>query len=90
MWVVLKCRGRFDDILVVGGKGYLMDKRNKNDNQGTMRVVPLEISVLQTLTESSCAKENGVVITLKEMGSSGKNYVESLQFRADAVQFDSK
>ncbi len=50
-----------------------MDKQKKNDTQqGTMKIVRFEAGVLQTGTESSCAKESGVVITLNDQSKSGQ------------------
>jgi hypothetical protein len=40
-----------------------MDKQ-KNNDQGTMKIIRFEPGVLLTGTESSCAKEGAVVLTL--------------------------
>jgi hypothetical protein len=48
-----------------------MDKQKKNDNQGTMKILRFEAGILQTGTESSCAKENGVVLTLNDQSAQG-------------------
>jgi len=50
-----------------------MDNQKKNDDQGTMKIVRFEAGTLQTGTESSCAKENSVVLTLNQIYSGQNN-----------------
>ena len=52
--------------------------KQKNDNQGTMKVVQFEPGVLLTGTESSSAKEGGVVLTLNTPSISGQRNPKSL------------
>jgi hypothetical protein len=46
-----------------------MEKQMKNDSQ--WEIVRFEAGVLQTGTESSCAKESGAVLTLNDRSVQG-------------------
>jgi hypothetical protein len=50
-----------------------MDTKKKDDNHATMKILQFEVGTLQTGTESSCAKENGVVLTLNDQSGQGSS-----------------